>query len=314
MSDQVVIGTRGSALALWQAHAVADALHCVDEELDVEVCVVKTKGDKILDVALSKIGDKGLFTKELEAELLSGGVDMCVHSMKDVPSQLPEGCVLGAMLERADAADALLMGPDMVAASLDDLPAGARIGTGSLRRAAQLRARWPQVVPCEIRGNVQTRLSKADTPEYDGVILAMSGVERMGLVDRVSYRIPETEIVPAVGQGAIGIEIRAEDDRIAALCARIGHEPTQVCVNAERLVLAALEGGCQVPLGAHARFDDGALCMDAVVLSLDGTRSCRAQARVDASDSAEDLARCVIADLEAQGARSILTEILDGVR
>lgn len=309
MSRALRIGTRGSDLALWQAHAVARELLQAFPDIEVEVCVIKTKGDAILDVPLADIGDKGLFTKELEHALLAGEVDICVHSMKDVPSLLPEGCVLAGMLARANAYDVLVLGGGVQAQSLDDVFAGARIGTGSLRRAAQIRALWPHIQPKEIRGNVDTRLAKAESDDYDGVILAAAGVQRIGHGDKITCPIPPTQMIPAAGQGAIGIEIRDDDEDVRACIAAINDSATFECVSAERQVLAALEGGCQVPFGAYARFEEEILVLDAIVLSLDGSRIARAHVQAQPGQDASAVALQAIDMLEAQGARAILDEI-----
>ncbi len=295
----ITIGTRGSGLARWQADHVADAIRRAFPEMQVNIRVITTKGDRILDVPLAKIGDKGLFTKELEAALLAGEVDMCVHSMKDMPGVLPEGCMLGAMLPRADARDALVCGPNLPHAhKLADVACGARIGTGSLRRTAQLRARYPHIEPCEIRGNVDTRLAKAESGAYDGVILAVAGISRMGLSDRIACAIDVADMVPAVGQGAIGVEVRQGDERAQSLCRAIACTETEACVMAERHILRELEGGCQVPIGAFARREGNTCILDAVVLSLDGTRQARAHKEAPLADaprrqrSPEASARC----------------------
>lgn len=316
--DICTIGTRGSGLALWQANAVADALRAANPGLEVELRVVKTEGDRILDKPLAKLGDKGLFTKELERDLLDGAVDLCVHSMKDVPTELPCGCTIAGMLPRADARDALVCGPRIAGVrALSDLPAGARIGTGSLRRAAQLRALFPQVVLSEIRGNIDTRLAKAAGDDYEGAILAVAGLARMGWDDRIAAYLSVDEMVPAVGQGAVGIEARSDDKRVLALVASISHAETTACVNAERRVLAALEGGCQVPVGAYARWagsvEARTLVFDALVAATDGSRVARVHMEracdFDARHAVE-LSDAVFAALLEQGAR----EILDGIR
>lgn len=225
-----VIGTRGSALALWQANAVKRAILAAAPEEQVEVRVVSTKGDRVLDEPLELIGGKGLFTGELESALVAGDVDLCVHSMKDVPTELALGCVIGAMLPRADVRDVLVCGPRIEARSLAEVPRGARLGTGSLRRSAQLRSLHPHIEPKPVRGNVDTRLGKAAGPDYEGVILAAAGVERMGELGRVSCWIPVDEMLPAAGQGAIGVEVRADDASIAEICAAIDDVPTSTCV------------------------------------------------------------------------------------
>ena len=312
MSRPFTIGTRGSALALWQAHAVQDALRAADPAMESEIRVISTKGDRILDKPLEQIGDKGLFTKELEAALVAGEVDCCVHSMKDVPAELPEGCCIGAMLPRADVRDVLVCGPRIDGArSLAEVPAGSRIGTGSLRRVAQLRALFPHIEPAPIRGNVDTRLAKACGDEYEGAILAAAGVLRMGASERIAAYLPVEQMLPAVGQGAIGVEVRVADERAARICELLNDADTFACVRAERRILEALQGGCQVPLGAHVRFSEGRVFCDAVVLSLDGSRV----ARVSLSDAADadvlTLADRAVSELLAQGADGILAEIRD---
>ncbi|MDO4399639.1 MAG: hydroxymethylbilane synthase [Coriobacteriia bacterium] len=313
MSRPFVIGTRGSALALWQAHAVEDALHQAGFPPETEIRVISTKGDRILDKPLEQIGDKGLFTKELEAALISGEVDCCVHSMKDVPAELPGGCIIGAMLPRADVRDVLVCGPRLEGVTaLADVPEGARLGTGSLRRVAQLRAGFPQVVPQPIRGNVDTRLAKANGDDYEGAILAAAGVLRMGAGDAIAAFLPVDQMIPAVGQGAVGIEVRAEDGRAQQACAAVNDAATFACVAAERRILESLEGGCQVPLGAHMRYEEGVLACDAVVLSLDGSRVARVSRRVDTGADALALADEVVRELLDKGAREILDEIRTG--
>ena len=301
--SRFTIGTRGSALALWQAHAVEAAVRTALPDAEVEVRVITTTGDRVLDKPLEQIGDKGLFTKELEGALLAGEVDLCVHSMKDMPTELPEGCVIGAMLPRADVRDVLVCGPCIKGSmSLADVPQGSRLGTGSLRRTAQLRAFHPHVVPLPIRGNVDTRLAKANGPDYEGVVLAAAGVQRMGAQARIAAYLPVEEMVPAMGQGAIGVEVRAGDERALALCAAIDDAATSMCVNAEREVLGALEGGCQAPIGVYARLEGGTLSFDAVVCALDGSRMARVHlVGCEATD--------VVDALREQGADSLLAEI-----
>lgn len=323
MTRKITIATRGSALALWQANTVCSLLSRRFPEHDFEVHVIKTTGDVTLDKPLHEIGDKGMFTKELEGALLDGEADLCVHSMKDVPSMLPDACMLSAMLPRADVRDALVCGPRFEGVhSLAELPAGTRIGTGSLRRTAQLHARFPELEVLGIRGNVDTRIRKAYGDEYDGAILAAAGMTRMGEAGKIAGYIPIEEMVPAAGQGAIGIEVRRDDTEILELTSTIGDAVTCACVNAERHILAALGGSCKVPIGAHARFEGGQLVLDAVVLSLDGSRAARSHrtgdaagapddGRVDLDDLALDLAREALADLESQQARGILADILE---
>lgn len=312
MTRPFTIGTRGSALALWQAHAVQDALRAVDPTMESEIRIISTKGDRILDKPLEQIGDKGLFTKELEAALVAGEVDCCVHSMKDVPAELPEGCYIGAMLPRADVRDVLVCGPRIAGAhALAEVPAGSRLGTGSLRRVAQLRALFPHVEPTPIRGNVDTRLAKANGDDYEGAILAAAGVVRMGASEHIAAYIPVDQVLPAVGQGAIGVEVRMDDERAQRVCAELNDAATFACVDIERRILDALQGGCQVPLGAYARYEEGRLRCDAVVLSLDGSRVARASVDEAADAAPTAVAERMVDMLRQQGAEGILAEIRD---
>ena len=322
MSRIYKIATRGSKLALWQANAVKDALEKAHPGIEAEIVVVKTTGDKVTDRPLDQIGDKGMFTKELENALVSGEADMCVHSMKDVPSKLFDGCEIAAMLPREDVRDALVLGSSLEGvASLDDLPAGARIGSGSLRRVAQLKAGHPQVEVVPIRGNVDTRVAKAmgQTGEgYDGAILAAAGLKRMGLDGDISAYIPVDEMIPAAGQGAVGVEILSSDAELAGLLSSIDDVATHVAVDAERYVLDAMGGSCKVPLGAHVRECDGELAFDAIALTLDGGKQARVHetAACGSDDGsmaqvALGLARKVVEELEEQGAREILASVLE---
>ncbi|PKQ10152.1 MAG: hydroxymethylbilane synthase, partial [Actinobacteria bacterium HGW-Actinobacteria-9] len=269
----LTIGTRGSKLALWQSEYIKAKVQEITG-LPVELKIIKTTGDKILDVPLAKVGGKGLFTKELEVELMAGTVDLCVHSMKDVPTELPEGLYIGAMTERVDPRDALVSGAGY---TLDTLPQGARVGTSSLRRISQVRALRPDVEIVDVRGNLDTRMRKAETGELDVVILASAGITRMGWADRITGYIEPKQMISAVGQGAIGIEIREDDEFMRHVMEAIGHPETMECVTAERVVMRKLEGGCQVPIGAYARYEDDTFVMDAVVGSIDGTHIVREQ-------------------------------------
>ena len=307
----IVLGSRGSKLALWQTNYVKGLLETAAPEYDYRVEVVHTKGDKILDVALSKIGDKGLFTKELEHALLDGSVDLCVHSMKDMPTVLPEGLSIQGVPVRANAADALVMRGGV--GSLLELPAGARVATGSLRRTAQLKRLRPDIEPCEIRGNIDSRIRRIVEGEFDAGVLACAGIERLGIPNVIAQVISTADMIPAVGQGAIAIEVRSGDERVAALCAAITHEPTMRAVRAERIVLRALEGGCQVPMGVHARdivdeSGDVRMVMDGFVSSLDGVRFVRAHGECVPSEY-ESMAQGMVDDLLAGGAGPILSEL-----
>lgn len=312
MTDTCVIATRGSQLAIWQANTVASTIAEAFPSLDVQVKIIKTTGDVTLDKPLHEIGDKGMFTKELEVALLDGTADLCVHSMKDVPSELPENCVIAAMLERADVHDVLVGGPRLQGVrELADVAEGSVIGTGSLRRAAQLRAKYPHIEPKGIRGNVDTRLEKSQGEDYDGVILASAGVARLGRSGMVSCAIPIRDMIPAAGQGAIGIEVRADDERALKWCEAINDVATFDCVNAERHILRELGGSCKVPLGAFARVIDDVAVIDAIVLSVDGSRVARSHVEDLMPLSLIELADRVLEELEAQGARDILSEILE---
>lgn len=255
MKQTLIIGTRASKLALWQSNYVADLLKQAHSNLDVSMRTYTTQGDRILSKSLAELGGKDLFTKELDQALLAGDVDLCVHSMKDVARVLPQGLGILAMPKRADARDVLVCGPRLAhCRSLASIPAGARLGTGSLRRSAQLRAAFPLVQPLDMRGNVDTRIEKAYSDRYDGAILAAAGLERIGLGAHISAYLSVQEMVPAAGQGAIGIEARVDDDRVRTLLAAINDAETMRCVQLERRILAALGGDCKTPIGVYARF------------------------------------------------------------
>lgn len=303
---QLTIGSRGSKLALWQAEYIRARIEGLTG-LPVAIKVIKTTGDKILDVPLSKVGGKGLFTKEIEVELEAGVVDLAVHSMKDVPTELPEGLVIAAMPERVDPRDAIVSGAGY---TLNTLPKGARVGTSSLRRVAQVRALRPDVEIVDVRGNLDTRMRKAETGEVDIVILAAAGITRMGWAERITHYIPGAQMVSAVGQGAIGIEIREDDEFMQGVCAQLADARTMTCVAAERTVMRTLEGGCQVPIGAYTRIEDGRLVMDAVVGSVDGKRILRDHLEGDVSDP-EALGHAMVERLLRLGAAEILAEIRD---
>lgn len=255
MKQTLIIGTRASKLALWQSNYVAELLKQAHSNLDVSMRTYTTQGDRILSKSLAELGGKDLFTKELDQALLAGDVDLCVHSMKDVARVLPQGLSILAMPKRADARDVLVCGPRLAhCRSLASIPAGARLGTGSLRRSAQLRAAFPLVQPLDMRGNVDTRIEKAYSDRYDGAILAAAGLERIGLGAHISAYLSVQEMVPAAGQGAIGIEARVDDDRVRTLLAAINDAETMRCVQLERRILAALGGDCKTPIGVYAHF------------------------------------------------------------
>jgi len=302
--DQLTIGTRGSKLALWQSDYIKSRLEKICG-LPVRLKVIKTTGDKILDVPLAKIGGKGLFTKEIEVELLAGTVDLAVHSLKDVPTELPEGCVIAATPERADPRDVIVSGASY---DLDTLPHGATLGTSSLRRRSQVMALRPDLEIVDVRGNLDTRMRKAEGGEVDAVILASAGITRMGWGDRITHYIGPDQMVSAVGQGAIGVEIRDDDDLMAKACAKLAHSETLKCVTAERVVMRMLEGGCQVPIGAYARIEGDALVMDAFVGSLDGETILRHKL-TGSPDEPEALGAAMVERLLDSGAKTILEDI-----
>lgn len=302
---QLVIATRGSALALWQTRAVERMLLERFEGLDVRVEVITTKGDVVLEQPLSAIGDKGLFTKELESALLDRRAHIAVHSLKDMQTLLPDGLVLGAITERHAAEDALVAAPGL---TLESLPHAATVATGSLRRTAQLLALRPDLKVVDIRGNVGTRLAKFRESGWDGMILARAGLERLDLGAEIAQVIPAATMVPAVGQGALGIECRADDAETLAMLAAIEHADTRVCAAAERSLLRTLEGGCRLPIGAHATLDGETLRLDAMIASLDGRSMVRLDESAPASD-AEALGRSLAERLLAAGGREILQSI-----
>lgn len=301
-TTKLTIGSRGSQLALWQSRWVAERLGELGIETTLEI--IKTTGDKITDVPLAKVGTKGLFTKELEEALIERRIDLAVHSLKDMPTDLPEGLTLAAVPEREDARDAI------VGARLVDLRAGARVGTSSLRRAAQLRAVRPDLQVESIRGNLDTRLRKLDEGQYEAIVLAAAGLRRLGWADRIAELLSPEVMCPAVGQGALAIETRNGADAAAALCSRLTHTPTQQCVEAERAVLRSLGGGCQVPIGAHATIDETGRVMSltGVVASPDGVRVISHHAQGSPGEAAK-LGRELADRLLANGARQILAAV-----
>ena len=303
--EKLVIATRASRLALWQARHVQDLLRRLYPACRVELLEMTTRGDQILDRTLSKVGGKGLFVKELETALLDGRADLAVHSLKDVPVDLQDPFALAAILERADPCDALVSN---TAASLDDLPAGAVVGTSSLRREAQLRARYPELVVKPLRGNLDTRLAKLDRGDYAAIVLAAAGLQRLGLGDRIRAVLPVDLSLPAAGQGALGIETLAARDDLRAWLAPLANAETTACTLAERAVSRALGGSCQVPLAAHAVLRDDGLWLRALVAEPDGSQVLRAQARGGA-DQAETLGAAVAQDLLGQGASDILARL-----
>jgi len=296
------IATRQSPLALWQAEHVAERLESAFPGIKTELVKMVTRGDKILDAPLAKIGGKGLFVKELEQGMLEGVADIAVHSMKDVPVDFPDGLHLAAILPREDPSDAFVSN---TYASIDDLPATARIGTSSLRRQCQIKARFPDAEILSLRGNVNTRLAKLDAGDYDAIILASAGLKRLGMAARITQCLEVTVSLPAIGQGAIGIECRSDDAEINALLAVLHDSETGLCVAAERAMNARLNGGCQVPIAGYAVRTGGQLFMRGLVGNPDGSVLYRSEGMGDPSQP-EIIGRLLAEDLLTQGADKIL--------
>jgi hydroxymethylbilane synthase len=309
MLDKVLrIATRQSPLALWQAHYVKDRLMACHPGLTVELVPMVTRGDVILDTPLAKVGGKGLFVKELELALLENRADIAVHSMKDVPVEFPQGLGLTTICEREDPRDAFVSNRFD---SVDALPAGSVVGTSSLRRQCQLAAQRPDLVIRSLRGNVGTRLSKLDNGDYDAIILAVAGLKRLGLEERIRQALSPEHSLPAVGQGAVGIECRLDDENTRALLAPLNHADTAVRVCAERAMNTRLEGGCQVPIGSYAELSHGEIWLRALVGAPDGSQMVRGERRGPAED-AEKLGISLAEELLNNGAREILAEVYNG--
>lgn len=306
MKQKIVIGSRGSELALWQANFVKHELEMKNKNVKVEINIIKTKGDKILDVALSKIGDKSLFTKELEVELLAKRIDLAVHSLKDLQTQIPEGLKLAAVTKRHDVEDVLIARKKGI--TIQSLPEYGIVATGSLRRRSQLLHLRPDLTVLDLRGNVPSRIKKFLESEWDAIILARAGVERLNLKKHISSFISTDEILPAVGQGALGIEIHSENKIAEEIIKSIHHEDTYKAVLAERALLRALEGGCQVPIGAFAEVKSSGLYLDALVGALDGSVTYRKKIRGSKIDP-EKLGKTLAKDLLRAGADEILKEV-----
>ena len=305
MRSTIRIATRKSPLALWQAHFVQSRLQQLYPQLRVELLPMSTKGDKILDSPLAKVGGKGLFVKELEQAILAGDADIAVHSMKDVPVEFPDGLGLSIICERDDPRDAFVSSRF---SSMAELPAGSRVGTSSLRRQCQLRASRPDLQILDLRGNVNSRLAKLDAGEYDAILLAAAGLKRLGLQARITTLLPPEQSLPANGQGAVGIECRLDDDELLTLLAPLEHGPTRQRVLAERAMNRALQGGCQVPIGAYAELEGDQLWLRGLVGSPDGRQILRAECRGAASDPVA-LGQTLAEQLLAQGAARLLTEV-----
>jgi hydroxymethylbilane synthase len=303
---KVRIGTRGSKLALWQTEFVRRKLSDVFPDVEFEVKVIKTKGDKILDSPLSKIGDKGIFTREIEIELLNREIDIAVHSLKDLPTKLPEGLIIGAVTEREDVRDVLISKDNL---KLAELPKEAVIATGSLRRRAQLLHFRSDFKFVDLRGNIDTRFRKFDESNWDAMVLAFAGVRRMNYEGRIDELISTDIVLPAVGQGAIAIEVREDDVKILDLVRRINHIETELATRSERALLRRLEGGCQVPIGAFAVVNDGKIKISAMISNFDGTFFVRDSIEGFVSNDVEELGFELAEKLLEQGGARILEEI-----
>lgn len=304
------VGTRASRLALWQTDHVTGRIQALWPDLIIERVPISTIGDRVIDVPLPRLGDKGVFTRELEDGLRGGDIDIAVHSLKDLPTEQPDGLALAAVLERADPRDALIA---PLATSLADLPSGARVGTSSLRRRAQLLARRPDLDVRDLRGNVPTRLDKVTGGNFDAAVLAMAGLERLGLVAHVAEVLDPAVMLPAPGQGALAVQIRADDGYARDLLVPLDDRETRLATLAERAVLGHLEGGCQVPVGALAsRGSDGAFLLDALVASLDGRTVIRQQARTATmrrDEEATTFGWALAERLLKDGAHAVLAEV-----
>ena len=305
--SELRIATRSSPLALWQAEEVARRLKPIYPDLKVSLVQIKTRGDKLLDAPLAKVGGKGLFVKELEVGILEGRADIAVHSMKDVPVEFPEGLELALIMQREDPRDAFVSNQYD---SLDSMPAGTLVGTSSLRRQTQIRERYPHLRIDWLRGNVNTRLRKLDDGEYNAIILACAGLIRLGFEHRITRSLEPEECLPAIGQGAVGIEVRSDDITVKELLAPLGHAETSTRIAAERALNEALNGGCQVPIAGYAVLDDGQIFLRGLVGEPDGSRILRAEANGKAED-AVIIGRQLAEDLLSQGADQILSQLPD---
>ena len=311
MKHKIIIGSRGSELALWQANFVKTELEKKNRNVSVEIKIIKTTGDKILDVALSKIGDRSLFTKELEIELLNKKIDLAVHSLKDLQTEIPRGLKLAAVTKRHNVQDVLIS--KKRGETIFNLPEGATVATGSLRRKCQLLHTRPDLKIVELRGNVPTRIKRFLDSDWDAIILARAGLERLKLNKYISSVIKTDVLLPAVGQGALGIETRADNKIVNEIVKSIHHEDTYKAVLAERALLKTLEGGCQVPIGAFAEVKTNGLFLDALVGSLDGSLTFRKKTR-GSKNNPEKLGKNLARDLLKAGAKSILQEIYKSAR
>ncbi len=302
---KLIIGTRSSKLALWQANYIAECIRNQYPDVEVSLRHIVTTGDKILDVPLAKIGGKGLFTKELENAMLAEEIDLAVHSLKDMPTQLPEGLLLAAITERVDPGDALIS-PQY--GTIDNLPQGAKVGTSSLRRKAQLLKYRPDLKISDLRGNLDTRLKKMETEKLDAIILAVAGLKRLGWQDLITQVLPNHICLPAVGQGALALEARANDHEVRAMLEFLNHEDTRTAAEAERAYLAEVEGGCQIPIGVYGYVKEDVLILEATILSVDGKRQMRQTVSGEPSEGIK-LGRDLAQNMLDAGGREILQEL-----
>lgn len=302
MTKTLRIATRKSPLAMWQAEEVARQVKLHHPKMDVELVTMTTQGDKILDTPLAKIGGKGLFVKELETGMLQGDADIAVHSMKDVPMKLPEGLHLSVIMERENPTDAFVSNEYD---SLEDLPLNAKVGTCSMRRQTQLKESRPDIEILDLRGNVNTRLAKLDNGDYDAIILASAGLIRLGFADRIKHNIDTTQSLPAIGQGAVGIECREDDPMINEILSPLNHDKTAICVTAERALNERLNGGCQVPIGGFAELEGDQINLRGLIGYPDGTKIFRSEKSASIKD-AEELGISVAEELLSQGGGKVL--------
>lgn len=305
MINTIKIGTRGSKLALWQANWVKSEIEINDPAMDVELVIIKTKGDKILDVPLAKVGGKGLFVKEIEEALLDGRIDLAIHSMKDMPAEIPPGLCIGAVPVRENPSDVLISNKGL---KLEELKHGARVGTSSLRRSSQLRKARPDLEIFPLRGNIDTRLNKVAAGEFDAIILAAAGVKRLGFENRITQYLDQETLLPAVGQGALCIEIRENDDRVASITGRLNDENTNCVVTGERAFLHRLEGSCQVPVAAHGLVDETTFTLCGLVATLEGKTVIKEIISGPKEESAE-LGITLAESLLSKGAKQILDNL-----
>jgi hydroxymethylbilane synthase len=306
---KLTIGSRGSRLARWQAEWVQTQLSALHPQAEFSLKIIKTTGDEMKSTPLAIIGGKGVFTKEIDEALLDHRIDLAVHSLKDLPTLIPNGLTLAAITEREDAHDALLTRVEVPrsTSSLDGLPPDAVVGTSSPRRAAQLKSLRPDIVVKDLRGNIETRIAKLDNGDYDAIILAAAGLRRLGLENRINTLIPRSEMLPAIGQGALAVEVRSDDAMTAQIVASLDHEPTRQACNAERSFLRTLGGGCELPIAGHAVVGDNRLLLDGLVAHPSGQRIIRDEILGEASE-AMNLGEALAMTLLARGANELLSQ------